>query len=257
MSELVRLQARFAAGLLTAGDNPTALFRGDPSLTARRFALYRGNLTANWDKCLGNAYPVLRQLVGEEFFRALAREFGRARPFAEGDLNRLGDGLASFLEHFAPVADYPYFPGIARLEWLLHRAHYAADAAALDLSALTSMDAETIDTLPLRLREGCALLRSPWDVVGIWRAHQTDGPPWPEDIAQPSYCLVCRPAWRAEVMLLSLGEHAALQALASGAALGAALEAAIDADPGLDPAEVLPRWLHAGIFSTPFSTEAN
>lgn len=255
VSELLRLQSLFAARLLSVGEAPDGLFRGDPARAVRRFALYRGNLTANWNNSLGNAYPVLRALVGAEFFRALAREFGRARPFAEGDLNRFGHGLASFLEDFGPVADYPYFPDIARLEWLLHRAHYAADTPALDLSALATMDAATLDTLTLRLREGCTLLHSAWDVVGIWQAHQTNGPAWPEDIAQSSHCLVCRPHWRAELMPLSFGEYTALQAVTGGMALGPALEAASDADPQFDPATALPRWLQAGIFAAPSSTE--
>lgn len=253
MSELMRLQARFAAGLLTAGDDPTALFTGDPIRAARRFALYRGNLTANWDKSLANAYPVLRQLVGEAFFRALAREFGRERPLAEGDLNRFGEGLVDFLEHFAPVANYPYFPDIARLEWLLHQAHYAADTPALDLSALGSIDADSLETLTLRLREGSTLLHSHWDVVGIWQAHQDAEIPWPADIAQPSHSLICRPQWRAEVMPLQPGEHAALQAITNGASLGAALEAACDVDADFDPKLTLPRWLQMGVFSAPVS----
>lgn len=248
MSELARLQARFAAGLLTPGDNPAELFRGEPAQAARRFAHYRGNLTANWDKSLGNAYPVLRKLVGKEFFRALAREFGRARPLAEGDLNRFGSELAEFLEGFAPVTDYPYLPDMARLEWALHRAHYGADTPALSWTLLAAMDADTLDGLRMRLRQVCTLLRSPWAIANIWRAHQPAGPPWPEDIAKPSRHLVCRPNWRVEVMPLSPGEFVALEAIAEGATLGAALESATDADPEFDPTAALPRWLQAGIF---------
>ncbi len=249
MSELAHLQTRFATGLLTAGDNPAELFRGDPARSARRFALYRGNLTANWDKSLGNAYPVLRKLVGDDFFRAMAREFGRARPHAEGDLNRFGAGLATFLEDFAPVADLPYLPDMARLEWALHRIHYGVDALALSLAAFAAMGAEVLDGLRLRLREGCTLLCSRWSILAIWQAHQPDGPPLPRDIAQRSRYVVCRPRWRSQVMPLSFGELTALQLLEEGAALGAALEQAADADPDFDPASALPRWLEAGLFA--------
>ena len=257
MSELARLQARFAAGLLTAGDDPADLFRGEAARTARRFALYRGNLTANWDRGLGNAYPVLRKLVGDEFFRAMAREFGRATPLVEGDLNHLGADLASFLEQFASLADYPYLPDMARLEWALHQAHYAQDSPALSLAVLAEMDADTLEGLRPHLREPCKLLRSPWAIKDIWQAHQPGGPPWPEDIAQLSHYLVCRPRWRAEVLALSPGEFAALQAIDDGGSLGAALEAATDADPDFDPAPALPRWLQAGIFSADRTTEAH
>lgn len=255
-SALARLQARFAAGLLTAGDNPVALFRedgtGDPERTRRRFALYRGNLVANWEKALANAYPVLKRLVGNEFFRALAREYGRAMPLEEGDLNAFGRGLASFLDDFAPVAEYPYMADMARLEWALHLAYYGADEASLSLEALAAMDAETLDGLRLRLRQVCTLIQSRWAVVGIWQAHQQPGqaPAWPADIRRPSQCLICRPRWRAELLELSPGELAALRAITEGAPLGAGLETGADADPTFDPAAALPRWLQSGIFNT-------
>lgn len=260
MSDLAALQSRFAAGLLTAGDAPTDLFRdpgaADPHRLARRFALYRGNLTANWDKALASAYPVLKRLVGEEFFRALAREYGRATPLVDGDLNRFGGRLADFLDGFPPVADYPYMPDLARLEWALHRAHWGADTPALDLMEVARLDAERLDALRLRLRELCTLLRSPWAVFAIWQAHQLvhesqASPAWPTDLAQPSWCLVCRPRWRAEVLPLSPGGFAALHAVADGAPLGAALEAGAATETDFDPAGTLPVWLHAGIFAAP------
>ena len=249
MSELEHLQARFAVALLTPGDNPGGLFRGDPGLMARRFALYRGNLTANWEKALANAYPVLRTLVGSEFFRALAREYGRATPLAEGDLNGFGHALADFLEAFPPVSDYPYLPDIARLEWGLHLAHYATGVSTLAPSALATLALDTLDRLRLRLHAACSLVESPWNVLGIWEAHQPDGPPRPEDVATTSRALVCRSQWRAEVMALTAGELVALRAIDEGSPLGGALELAADRDPEFDPAQALPRWLGAGVFS--------
>ena len=254
-SELARLQARFAAGLLTAGDDPTELFCSDAARSARRFALYRGNLTANWERSLGNAYPVLLRLVGEEFFRALGREFGRARPLTVGDLNCFGDGLPEFLDSFGPVADFPYVPDMARLEWALHRAHYAADMPALDFAALAAMDANGLDTVQLRLRAPCTLLCSGWDIVGIWQAHQVQTPDWPADVGQPSRCLVHRPRWRTEVMPLTPGAFNALLAIADGASLGAALEAGAQADECFDPAAALPRWLEVGVFAATASSD--
>lgn len=254
MSDLATLQERFAAGLMTPGDYPVELFAGDPQLAARRFALYRGNVTASWDKALANAYPVLRQLVGDEFFRAMAREFGRAVPSAEGDLNRFGAGLAAFLADFGPVSGYPYFPDMARLEWALHRAHYAADEPLLTLASLAGMDAQGLGRLNIRFAEACVLLHSQWNIADIWLAHQPGGPSRPDDIRRPSHYMVCRPRWRAELAVLSSGEHAALEAIARSAAagptsLGGALEIAAGADPSFDPSISLPRWLQCGVFA--------
>ena len=226
------------------------LFKGDAALAAQRLALYRGNLTGSWDKTLSSAYPVLRQLVGEEFFTALARAYGKQHPSEAGDLNLFGAHFADFLAAFPHVADYPYFPDMARLEWALHRAHYAPDAQAIDASALAHIDPERFEQAHLRLHPACALVSSEWDVVSIWRAHQPDsGCGFPDDPAQASYCLVVRPQWRAEVLPLSAAAWKALDCLQRGESLGAALDAAFETDPEFDFGAQLQQWLRHGVFT--------
>lgn len=243
------LQIRFAEGLLDGRCEPVELFRGPGELAARRLALYRGNLAANWERALANAYPVLKALVGDQFFHALARRFGRAQAFGEGDLNRLGAGLATFLEQFEAVRDFPYFPDMARLEWALHCAHYAADAPALEMESLARLDPAAIDELRLEFRPGTDLIASPWAIGMIWSAHQADsGQALPADPAQPSRNLVYRPQWRAQTRSLAAGEFAALSALSSGQSLGAALEAALDAQADFDPAGAFPLWIADRLF---------
>jgi len=127
------LQADFAAALLD-GDAAPALL---PSLhdrgerTLGRLALYRGNVHAAWDKALGNAFPVVRALVGDEFFAALGRAYARAYPSSSGDLNMFGGCFAPFVGSFEHARSLPYLSDVATLEWAVHCAHYAADANAL------------------------------------------------------------------------------------------------------------------------------
>lgn len=249
---LARLQQRFADGLLDGVLDPVELFHGDGERSRRRFALYRGNLAANWQRALKNAYPVLQMLVGEDFFFGLARRFGRDVPFAEGDLNRFGSALPAFLESFEPARAHPYLADVARLEWALHRAHYGEDSPALGLEALASRDPEALEALVLRFRPTSALLVSDWQVARIWRAHQPgSAETLPQDPRGRCRVLVHRPRWRPLLRELSPGEHAALAALQAGEALGAALEAAIAAEAGFDPGSALPRWIEDGIFLPP------
>jgi hypothetical protein len=245
----------FAAGLVDPAATPTELFRGPAEGNAARFALYRGNLTANWERSLGNAYPVLRQLVGEEFFLALARNYGRRVPSASGDLNALGAGLPDFLADFESTRPYPYFPDLARLEWAVHRAHYAADAPPLAAAELAALGPEGLETLACRLRPGHLLLASPWAIAPIWLAHQEPpAAPLPAEPARPCQALVYRPQWRVRVREVTPGEAAALAVLATGAPLAAALEAGLDADPDFDPGAALPAWLAQGLL-TPLAKE--
>ena len=130
---LVEQQRRMSSALFDVAVEATALplFKGDTSLAQQRLALYRGNLSATWSKALASAYPVLRELVGEEFFDALARAYGHSFPSSSGDLNQYGGEFPGFLRDFAHVAAYPYFADVALCEWAVHRAHFAPIAIPL------------------------------------------------------------------------------------------------------------------------------
>ncbi|WP_395406527.1 DUF692 family multinuclear iron-containing protein [Pseudoduganella sp. UC29_106] len=194
MSALAEGQETFAGALFDAGREADVA----PRLTrAERFALYRGNLSATWTKALGAAYPVIRQLVGDEFFEALAREYGRAHPSDDGDLNRFGADLAGFLEGFQYTTDLPYLPDMARLEWLLHRAHYAPSADTVDAQALARIPAEEIESVTMELAPTVQLFASDWAVVQLWLAHQDEqGAEFPQEMRQASHAVVVRPNGR-------------------------------------------------------------
>ena len=248
---LAVVQQSFSNALFDAKTEVLALplFKGNAGLAEQRLALYRGNLTAGWDKTLAAAYPVLRQLVGDEFFTALARAYGKQYPSETGDLNQFGAYFAEFLAGFPHVADYPYFPDMARLEWALHRAHYAPNAEALDAAALARIDAAQLEEARLQLHPACALLSSEWDVVSIWQAHQPGSDSeFPDDPAHASQCIVVRPQWRAEALPLSAASWTTLACLQRGDTLGVALDAAFETDPAFDFGAALQAWLKHGIF---------
>ncbi|MBC7858337.1 MAG: putative DNA-binding domain-containing protein [Burkholderiaceae bacterium] len=215
----------------------------------QRFALYRGNLTATWDKTLANAYPVLRQLVGEEFFGGLSRAYGMAHPSENADLNRFGAHFGAFLDTFPHAAGLPYLPDMARLEWALHRAHYAPSAAPLGAAELAALTPQQLERASLRLHPACALFESDWAVVALWRAHQDGaGAAFPTEMREPGYALVLRPQWKTRVLALGRAEHAALSALAAGDSFGAALDAAFDIEPQFELGAHLGRWMEHGLF---------
>jgi len=243
-------QQAFSGALFDAGTEAQALSLFKESAnTAARFALYRGNLSATWNKTLASAYPVLQALVGDEFFSALARAYGKAHPSEDGDLNRFGAHFAEFLEGFPHVAKYPYFPDMARLEWALHRAHYANDAAPLDAAVLTQLTPAQFDAARFSFHPACTLIASEWAVVALWQAHQPGADHrFPQRMDVRDYGLVMRPQWRAEVLPLSTAACAALTALQQRRTLGVALDAALEIDAEFDFSAQLRQWLQLGIF---------
>lgn len=237
-------QQQFAGALFDPDQAPQVLTQFKGGDNEHRFALYRGNLSATWDKSLSAAYPVVRMLVGEEFFSGLSKVYGRAHPSTSGDLNRFGADFDRFLRHFPHVADYPYLPDMATLEWALHRAHYAPAAQGVTAQRLAALLPEHIETARMTLHPACHLVASEWAVIPLWQAHQPDsGIGFPEHMAAPGYGVVARPAWKTQVVPLSGAAHAALRTLGQGRDFGAALDAAFDIDEAFDVAGNLQLWL--------------
>jgi hypothetical protein len=229
MPSLLELQREFGAALLGAASGPP------------RLDVYRANVHGNWSAALAGAYPIVRKIVGREFFGAMARDYALAHPSTSGDLHEYGAQLARFVEDYAHTQDLPYLPDVARMEWLAHRAYYAADAVAFDFSRPTEV----------RLAPGCALLESDWPLGSLWDAHQEDreGLATVNLAAGPDRILVHRAGWRVEVCSLATGDHLFLQRLRDGAALGAALEAAATADAVFLPGVALAAWVQAGVIT--------
>lgn len=228
MPSLLEQQRAFALALL------------DPSLADAGLRVYRANVFGNWSAALGSAYPVVRAIVGAEFFERLARDYSQVSPSTSGDLHDYGAQLARFLDGYAHTRDLPYLPDVARLEWLAHLAYYAADAPPFDLSRPTEA----------RLAPGCALLESAWPLQRIWEAHQEGGDPASVDLgAGPDRVLVHRSRWRVEVTSLRVGDYRFLERLRAGAELGPALEAATAADAAFVPRVAFAAWVQAGVIT--------
>jgi hypothetical protein len=231
MLSLLEAQRRFADALLGQA--------GPPGM-----AVYRGNVFGNWAQALESAYPIVRKIVGSEFFRGLAREYARAFPSGSGDLNEYGEQFAEFVADFPHTQDLRYLADIARMEWLAHRAYYAADARPFSFDAID-------ESSRLGLTPPCALLVSEWPLARIWTVHQDD---YQGEIdvdlgAGPERILVHRPRWRAQVRALAPGDYRFLDCAGAGKTLGEALEAALAEDRAFDPSLALARWVDAGVIT--------
>ena len=243
------LQSRFAQALADGDADGAGTLGVHPR---SGLSLYRGNVNAAWERALASAFPVLRQLVGDEYFSGLARAYGRAVPMDDPDLNRFGAGLADFLTDFPGAAAYPYFPAMARLEWHIHRSHYASAPPRLTREALARLAPAQLDGLVLSLHPTVALFDSDWQVVSLWRAHQPSAEQdFPAEMAGREWALVARPAWHAFARAISRGEWSLLTAIQRGGSFGAAIEAALHADPEFDLAGSLQRILDLGVLNAP------
>ena len=134
--------------------------------------IYRNNYRGNLHDALAGAYPVVRQLVGDDFFRFLCRGFIEQYPSRSANLHHYGAELADFVATFEAAKELAYLPDTAALEWACHAAYFADDEEALDIGELAQIAPERYAELVLRARQSCHLSRSRYPIAAIWHAHQ-------------------------------------------------------------------------------------
>jgi len=134
--------------------------------------IYRNNYFGNLHDALAGVYPVIKQLVGDDFFRFMARKFAACFPSRGGNLHHYGEELAEFLTTFAAARTLPYLADVAALEWACHAAYFAQDAAEFEMFKLAEISSDDYPHLQLKLHPACRVLRSRFPIVQIWQAHQ-------------------------------------------------------------------------------------
>lgn len=169
------MNTAFATALLDPERPPPPGLRVPPGADAgRRFAVHRNNMIVSLVDALAAAFPVTRALVGERFFRAMARERVLADPPRSPILAGYGEGFAGFIAGFAPAASVPYLADVAALEQLRVRAFNAEDAEPVATTALAALaqDPDRLCAARLRLHPAAHWLASAHPILSIWAAHQ-------------------------------------------------------------------------------------
>lgn len=169
----LELQQLFATAI--AGQPAAAfldLLDGDSLRSQQGLAAYQRSVPANRVGALAATYPVVERIVGEEFFRMLARRYARACPSRSGDLNEYGESFAEFMRDQPELETLGYLPDVARLEWCVQTAAMAADAEVQDFSVLQACAPEQWDELRFVTDPSALRLDSAWPLVAIWEVNQ-------------------------------------------------------------------------------------
>lgn len=244
------LLAAFSAGLRD-GALPPGLTARLPDEAARRFAVYRNNVTVSLIEALGKRFPVIARLVGEEFFAAMARIYAETHRPQSPVLLAWGETFPAFLAGFPPLAAYPYMADVARIEVARGRAFHAADATPVAPGVLIAAAADP-GAARIALHPSVQVLRLDHPAVSIWAANQPGVTPAPITATGAEVALILRDAsFNVPVTAMSPGDAAFADQLLSGAPLLTAAEVAQWAEPGHDPQALLIRLMQAGCIVTP------
>lgn len=227
-------QSAFAAALLNPeAEVPQGIVGPDGQPDAKRFSVYRNNVASSLTRALESAFPVVRKLVGDAFFGAMAVVYLRAHPPRQRQLMLYGAEFPAFLASFPPVAHLGYLPDIARLEQALRTSYHAADSTPIAPEMLAQMPEAQLLQARFHFAPSMQVLTSAWPIHAIWQAN-TNGGPAPK--MQAEDVVILRPEYDPAPYLLPPHGAAFLTALMSGKPLIAALA---EVGEGFDLAAVL------------------
>lgn len=237
-------QSQFVTALLDPeAQTPAGLIGPDGAPAGKRFSVYRNNVAVSLTEALGQAFPVLSRIVGQEFFDALAGVFLRSHPPQTPLMMFYGAEMPSFLSSFPPVEHLPYLADVARLELAIREGYHAEDASPIDAATLQSLSVDVLMASRISLAPAVKILRSDWPLHAIYLANtRPDAPPvspGAQDV------LLTRQEFDPKVSLLGAGEVDFIGCLLQGKTFGAAFEAASQSQ-GFDLSALLGNLLSGG-----------
>ena len=197
----------------------------------RRLDVYRNNVHLSLTEALAGNFPVVKQLVGEEFFWAMANVFLETHLPRQAGLIGFGETFPDFLDGFEPVQSLPYLSDVARFEWAWIGAAKSKDAPVLDPTRLGNVTADRIGELRFTLHPSCRLVSSRFPIVSLWQRSVAG-----EDLAGLAFedneeaVVLFRPQLDVLQRPLTQGGLEFLKALADGCALEVAAERAATQD---------------------------
>lgn len=252
MTELRESHSEFVAAIFDPHSGPPSDVTSNTSRhPMRRFNVYRNNVLSSLSDVLEAYFPVVTRLVGEEFFRAMAREYIRTNPPTSPILSRYGEDFPSFINQFEPVCDLPYLGDVACLEWLKQRAYHACDRKPIAASDLEQIPAHSAANVVLELLPSASIIASPFPIVSIWKTNTFDS-----DVQRTSLeaggeaALVVRPALEVLIIPLSDGTQAFLRVLRAGVPIGEAASYALVRDSSFNFQLSLAGLIEVGAFAS-------
>jgi hypothetical protein len=235
-------QAAFRAAMLNpASAVPAGIVNPDGKTASKRFDVYRNNVAVGLSDALEAAFPVVRKLVGDEFFRAMAGVYLRQNPPKTPLMMFYGDAMPGFLARFKPTQSFPYLPDIARIELAMRHAYHAADATPIAAEALTALAADALMGVRLRIAPSIHTISSDYPIHAIYRANTE--PDAPKPVMRPEAVMIARPGFDPVLHLINAAAATCIDALKAGETLGQTITTA---DDSLDLGAVLGLLLSQG-----------
>jgi hypothetical protein len=171
---LKELQQDFIVGLTApvVDQSYAQNFQAMNQAVEESFSIYRNNHRGSLIKALKTTYPVCQQLVGDPFFRALARQYIAEYPSTVTNLNDYGASFANMLGCCPHVSYLSYLPAVAELEWIIHQVTLGVEEPPFDWELLSNIPPKQQEHLVLHRPQHSISYQAHYPVDRIWETNQ-------------------------------------------------------------------------------------
>ncbi len=214
----------FSSALLNIEqDVPEGIIAWHGGAVKKRFQVYRNNVYISLVDVIAAQFPVCVQFVGEEFFKAVAREYVAKNMPKNPKMFEYGENFPEFLDEFAPAKAAPMLPDLARFEWAWNLAYHAAEAGTINGDDLAHIAPEFMQGLCFTFHPSFQLFHSHHPIVDLWLAHKNDVTGGLQLPDEAQYAIIVRPEAHVQVIPIAQTQFEFIAALKSGKTLEAAM----------------------------------
>lgn len=125
------------------------------------FNIYRQNLFLGLINVLRITYPKIYQILGEQEFSRLSREYIANTRSESANLDNYGESFSIFLEK----KDEGFLSDLARLSWFEQESFLTKDTKKIDIEALQSLTEEQLSRVRFVLNPNCRLFSSYYNLL--------------------------------------------------------------------------------------------
>ncbi len=144
----------------------------------QRMDVYRTTARSAHVSALMDSFPVCRAILGDDYFKLLAKSYFMQTPSLSVDMNLYGESfpghIAMLIGQRKELKELVYIVDLARLEWEYQKAYFAPNAAVFDVDRFQDKCRRLGDRAVLTLQSGISCMSSCFRVFEIWEMHRQD-----------------------------------------------------------------------------------
>ena len=146
----------------------------------QRMDVYRTTARSAHVSALLDVYPVCRAILGDNYFKQVAKNYFNQMPSFSPDMNNYGASLPGYLAQLIierdELREYSYLVDLARLEWVSQTIYFSANESIFDVELFQRNCAKQGEKTILKLQASVSFLSSCYPVFQIWQSHRNGNP---------------------------------------------------------------------------------